>query len=198
MKAGFMAFLTAGLLFLLPSAPLGAAPAQETMSLPAPAQSGGMSLLEALSLRHSNRNFSSAPLSEQQISDLLWAVWGINRPDGRHTAPTANNRQEVAVYVVLASGVWRYEPNGHVLLKESGQNLLSRFSAAPLVLAYAAPQDNFGPMHVGSLYQNAGLFCASSGLANVVRATGANSLDDVLKLPGGYKVYIVQPVGLPE
>jgi hypothetical protein len=198
MRIAFIMFMIAGFLFFLPSLPLNAAPAQEILSLPAPVKSGGMPLMEALSARHSNRNFSSAPLSEQQVSDLLWAVWGINRPDGRHTAPSANNRQEVVVYAVLASGVWRYDPTAHALVRESGQNLLSRFGEAPLVLAYAAPQDNFGPMHVGSLYQNAGLYCASSGLANVVRATGAASLNDVVKLPEGYKVYIVHPIGLAE
>jgi hypothetical protein len=53
-------------------------------------------------------------------------------------------------------------------------------------------------MHVGSLYQNAGLYCASAGLASVVKATGASALDGELKLPQGYKVLIVQPVGFPR
>jgi hypothetical protein len=155
--------------------------------------------MDALAARHSNRNISPQPLPEQQISDLLWAVWGVNRPDGRHTAPSANNRQEVAVYVVMSSGVWAYEPAEHRLVRKVDQNLLSRFGEAPLVLAYAGPQNSYAsPLHVGSLYQNAGLYCASFGLANVVRATGANSLDDVLTLPPDYKIYIVHLIGLPK
>lgn len=198
MRTAFIKLTIAGFLFFMPWFNADAAGAQETLSLPAPVKSGGMPLMEALAARHSQRSFSTAPLSEQQLSDLLWAVWGVNRANGRHTAPTASDRQEVAVYVVLASGVWRYDPAQHALLQASGQNVLSRFGEAPLVLAYAAPQDNTGPMHVGSLYQNAGLYCASSGLANVVKATGADFLNDVITLPAGYKVYIVQPIGVAK
>ena len=129
---------------------------------------------------------------------LLWATWGVNRPDGRRTAPMAKNEQNVAVYVVLADGVWRYEGKSHELVKELGIDARSRFGSAPVTLVYAAEEGPFAGMHVGSLYQNAGLYCASAGLANVVKATGASALDGELKLPAGYKVLIVQPVGFPR
>ncbi|MDR1397851.1 MAG: nitroreductase family protein [Desulfarculales bacterium] len=203
MKPILIILLLAGIFMCLPVSELNAADSgkdkTEILILPPPVKTGGMPLMEALAARRSNRNISPQPLSEQQISDLLWAVWGVNRPDGRHTVPVANNRQDLAVYVVLAGGVWVYEPVEHVLIRKVDQNLLSRFGDAPLVLAYAGPQSSYAsPLHVGSLYQNAGLYCASSGLANIVRSTGANSLDDVLTMPVGYKIYIVHSIGMPK
>jgi hypothetical protein len=104
----------------------------------------------------------------------------------------------VAVYVALADGVWRYEGKSHELVKELAVDAWSRFGGAPVTLLYAAAEGPFGEMHVGSLYQNAGLYCASAGLASVVKATGASALDGELKLPKGYKMMIVQPVGFPK
>ena len=70
---------------------------------------------------------------------------------------------------------------------------------APLFLIYAAPDDDEAAgLHIGSLYQNAGLYCASAQLGSVVKLTGADEADDLLALPNGYEVLIVQPVGHPK
>jgi hypothetical protein len=169
-----------------------------SITLPPPEKTGGKPLMQCLNERKSTRSFSDAPLPTQELSNLLWATWGVNRPDGRRTAPMAKNEQNVAVYVVLADGVWRYEGKSHELIKELGVDARSRFGGAPVTLVYAAEEGPFAGLHVGSLYQNAGLYCASAGLASVVKATGASALDGELKLPAGYKVLIVQPVGFPR
>ena len=172
----------------------------ERLSLPKPDTTGGKPLMQALAERKTTRTFSGQPVSEQELSNLLWAVWGVNRPaQGLRTAPTARNSQAVAVYVALENGVWLYEAKEHALVRVLNRDARSRFGTAPLVLLYAAPKDDkFAPMHVGSLYQNAGLYAASAGLASVVKGTGVDVLDRELPLPQGYIMYIVQPVGWPR
>ena len=188
--------IMAGISFL--SAQAGAS-GPDRLSLPGPDTAGGKPLMQALAERKSTRAFSDKPVPEQELSNLLWAVWGVNRTDsGLRTAPTARNSQALAVYVVLESGVWLYEPKEHALSRVLNRDVRSKFGNPPLVLLYAAPKDDkFAGMHVGSLYQNAGLYCASAGLASVVKATGADALDGELTLPKGYIIYIVQPVGWP-
>ena len=174
------------------------AAAGERITLPAPDKEGGKPLMQALALRKSERSFSADPLSEREVSDLLWAAWGVNRPNGRRTVPTANNRQRVEVYAAKADGVWRYDGPSHSLEKVLERDALPSFGGAPLTLIYAVEDDAYGAMHVGSIYQNVGLYCASAGLANVVKASGADDAQKKLPLPAGYKVLIVQSVGRPD
>ena len=73
--------------------------------LPTPDKSGGKPLMQALNERQSIRTFTNENLTQQQLSELLWAGWGINRTDDKkRTAPSSRNVQEIDVYVVLASG----------------------------------------------------------------------------------------------
>ena len=164
--------------------------------LPKPDTDGGKPLMQALALRKSERSFSEKELPLQDISNLLWATWGVNRPDGRRTAPTAKNEQQVAVFAVLKSGIWQYDGMGNTLIPALAGDFRAKFDGWPLTLLFAAPDaDRSSGMHVGSLYQNAGLYCASAGLANVVKRTGADALDGILPLPEGYRVFVVQSIG---
>ena len=77
-------------------------PYADTVQLPTPRLQGGMTLEAALKKRHSSREFLPDPLTLEQLSALLWAGFGVNRPGtwGR-TAPSARNGQEVVLYAVL-------------------------------------------------------------------------------------------------
>lgn len=167
-------------------------------SLPAAQTSGGKPLMEALSRRKSTRSFSDTPIQEQDMANILWAAWGANRTNGMRTAPSARNRQDAVVYAVLESGVWEYDAGAHELKLALDGDQRGKFGGAPLTILYAAPGDEFSTMLMGSLYQNAGLYCASTGLGNVVKATGRDALAGKLPLPAGYKVLIVQSVGWPK
>lgn len=169
-----------------------------TIQLPPPDRKGGKPLMEALAERKSTRTFNEKPLSEKDLSNLLWAAWGINRPDGRRTAPTALNHQMVEVYVALANGIWRYDGKQHALVKVLDKDTGRGFGGWPVTLIYAAEDNRFGAMHVGSLYQNAGLYCASAGLSNVVNSSGVPVLKNDLPLPVGYSIMIVQSVGYSQ
>ena len=90
---------------------------QNSIELPAPVKTGGMPLMEALSKRATDRLMDPArSLDEQQLSNLLWAAWGINRPDGRRTAPSALNRQEIDIYLIGRRDAYRYDAAEHELV----------------------------------------------------------------------------------
>lgn len=176
--------------------------------LPAPVTTGGRPLMEALKMRQSSREFGPKKLPEQVLSNLLWAAWGVNRPEkGGRTAPSAMNRQEVDVYVVLEEGAYRYDAKQHGLeLVASGDlRALAGTQAfvkeAPLNLVMVADTAKSGDMVYagitsGAISQNVYLYCASEGLATVVRASvDKEALGKALKLRAEQKIVVAQTVG---
>lgn len=164
-----------------------AACAQNTkeIKLPAPKQTGGMPLMEALANRQSSREFSSKELTNQQLSDLLWAMWGINRTGGQRTAPSARNFQEMELFVVKTDGVFKYNAQKNSLeLVKAGDNRkiagMQDFAQnAPLNILLIANTAKIGndeiqnqltaSIDAGFIAQNAYLYCASEKLNCVVR-----------------------------
>ena len=194
--AKFFSVLSA---FLLLCLYVSVAQAAQVMQLPAPDKMGGMPLMQALAERKTTRSFSEKAVSAQDLSNLLWAAWGINRPDGRRTAPTGRNTQKVDVYVVLDSGVWRYDASKQLLEQALSGDMRAKVGGAPVTLLFAAPADDpWAGLHIGAIYQNAGLYCASTKMACVVRIAGSDGLKDSLTLPEGYRVYIAMAAGWPK
>ncbi|MDR1489246.1 MAG: nitroreductase family protein [Desulfovibrio sp.] len=190
----------AAALFLFPALSLpdaAKAATGDVIALPPPDKTGGMPLMKALNERKSRRGFKDEAIAQKDLSNLLWAAFGVNRSDGRRTAPTARNSQQVEVYAAMGTGVWRYDGVKHTLTKVLDRDASKDFGA-PLTLIYAAPGGLHDAMHVGSVYQNVGLYCASAGLANVVKATGVDILKNDLTLSAGYEIRIVHPIGKPD
>src|SRR5271157_5681846 len=79
------------------------------IQLPSPQTTGGKPLMQALKDRMSTRAYGEEKLPMQTLSNLLWAAFGINRPDGRRTAPSARNWQEIDIYVATPEGVYLYD-----------------------------------------------------------------------------------------
>ena len=73
--------------------------------------------MKALSDRHSDREYADKELSLQDLSDLLWAANGINRPDGKRTAPSALNKQDIDIYVIMKEGAYLYDTKTNSLLQ---------------------------------------------------------------------------------
>ena len=95
---------------------MGTACNAQTQNLPKPnMQRQTLSVMESYNQRKSVREYSAKELSDQDLSDLLWAAQGQNRPDGHLTAPTAMNRQEIRLYVFTAKNVALYDPKAHTL-----------------------------------------------------------------------------------
>jgi SagB-type dehydrogenase family enzyme len=186
----------------------------EPVSLPKPQTEGGKPLLEALRERKSSREFSPAKLPVKVLSNLLWAAAGVNRPDGRRTAPTASNRQEIDLYVTLPEGVYLYEPKSHSLQPVAAGDFRaltggqSFVGSAPVNLVFVADFAKMGGQEqsrifysaadTGFVSQNVYLFCASEGLATVVRGTvDRPELAKALKLRREQRITLAQTVGYP-
>ncbi len=186
------------------------------VQLPKPQTDGGKPLMQALKERKSTRAFADRKLTEQVLSNLLWAAFGINRPDGKRTAPTAMNRQEVDVYVILAEGAFLYEPKEHVLKQIAAGDLRAQAGTqefvrdAPVNLVYVAdtakmvgaPEDSkalwYG-VSTGAVTQNVYLYCASEGLVTVARAfVNRDGLSKSLSLRPEQKIALAQTVGFPK
>ncbi len=168
-----------------------------SIELPAPDKAGSVSLMKALAERKSSRNLSNEAVSLQDLSNILWAAWGMNREDGKRTIPTGMNKQKVSLYFADAAGVWIYDAQKHMVHKIIGDDLRAELSNVGLTLAFAVEDGKWGDMHVGSMYQNVGLYCASVGLGNVVRNSGVKVLQASLApyLPSGYTVRMTQSIG---
>lgn len=196
-----------------------AAEAPATIELPAPARDA-MTLGDALAARATNRDFSPAPLTDQELADLLWAANGINRPDaGKRTAPTAINRQEVDLYVCRADGAWLWTDG--TLRQVSAEDLrgftgrmdagAGNFAlAAPVALVYvvdyakqglqARPSDAFkyASVDCGFIGQNVYLHCAAAGLHTVfLGSLDAAAIAKALDLPPTRVPLFAQTVGHP-
>jgi nitroreductase len=194
--------------------PLGLIWGQEPkpVALPTPQTSGGKPLMQALKERKSARDFSPEQLSKQMLSNLLWAAWGINREDGRRTAPSASNRQEIDVYIIMAEGAYLYDAKANAL-KPVVQTDLRKLAGtqpypadAPVNLIYVADTaklggDDAGRMamanaNTGFISQNVYLFCASEGLGTVVRASvNRADLGKALNLRPEQRITLAQTVG---
>lgn len=207
-KASILATFTAASLVILgcaactmlfPSPPAVASLGDGTIkTLPSPDKTGGMPLMQALAERHSNRNVKNNALDEQTLSNLLWAAWGINRENGKRTAPTAVNAQDLALYVALEDGIWVYDATAHALARVSTQDMRPKLGNGALTLIYAVPDSPFSYSHAGAVYQNVGLFCASNGLGNVVKRSGVNTVKNMLPMPAAYSAFLIHIIGWPD
>jgi len=194
--------------------PLGLIAGQELapVALPPPQTAGGKPLMQALKERKSGRDFSPEQLSQQMLSNLLWAAWGINREDGRRTAPSASNRQEIDVYVVMADGTYLYDAKANALQPVVRADLrklagTQPFPAgAPVNLIYVADTAKLGGddadrmamshANTGFIAENVYLFCASEGLATVVRASvNRADLGKAMNLRPAQRITLAQTVG---
>lgn len=182
-------------------------------TLPAPDKTGGMPLMQTLASRHSDRQYSDRPLSEQTLGDLLWAANGVNSPDGHRTAPSAMNRQEIDLYVFDPEGVWLYDAAGHTLkpvaegdhrtLLNAGQEFAA---TAPVSILMVMNGDKFQSTggradlmmaaDAGIVCQNINLFCTSAGLRTVPRASmDTAAISALLNLPTTQRPILNNPVG---
>ena len=188
---------------------------QNTVKLPAPRKSGGMPLMEALSNRASNRELDpEKSLTQQQLSDLLWAAWGVNRPDGRRTAASAMNRQEIDLYLIGRRGAYRYDAKDHTLKAVAEGDFRPKVSAQEFtrtgdwIVMFVADYGKMGGdaqanavtagIDAGLIAQNIYLFAASESLGTVVHMTvDRSAIAEILKLKSGQHIVMGQTIGCP-
>jgi SagB-type dehydrogenase family enzyme len=187
----------------------------QTLELPAPLKTGGMPLMEALAKRATVKAFDTSDISMQQLSNLLWASFGVNRPDGRRTAPSANNKQEIDIYVLLKKGAYVYDAQNHKLIQITPEDLRSqaadqRFAEAPVQLIFIADlaKRGDGPeegkmmtanIDCGYISQNTYLYCTSEGLVTGARGTvKRDALIPKLNLRPDQRILLAHSVGHPK
>ena len=171
-------------------------PSESVMQLLPPQKTLGLPLMEAINLRRSGTKFDGLQPSNQDLSNILWAAFGVNRPDGRRTAPTAINAKNINIYVALRTGIWKYDGIAHKLTLINNKNLTQELKA-PMALLYVAPTvpADISGMHVGAIFQNVALYCASANLECRMRHSLVSDVTSKdLPLPDGYSLYITQRV----
>ena len=178
----------------------------QDIKLPEADREGGKPLMQVLNDRKSHRSFQGKELTLQQLSNLLWAANGFNREDKR-TAPTANNRQELELYVTLKSGVYFYDAVNHQLriIKEGDfrkhTGVQDFTGLVPLNIIFVSDMEKASSAHYaytscGYVSQNIYLYCASEGLGTVVRGSfNKDELARLLNLPSHQQVLLTQSVG---
>lgn len=184
------------------------------IKLPKPVMDGGKPLMETLADRKSNRDFSDKELSLQQLSDMLWAANGISRPDGRKTAPSARNMQEIDIYVFMPKGIYFYDAKENQLtLKKEGDfrkdaAMQPNMQEAPVLLIFVANYDKMGDMDndtkmfygaldCGNVSQNVYLYCSSENLSTVaIGSIHRDAIQKLLDING--RAILGQPVGIAK
>jgi nitroreductase len=195
---------------LLWAVPALSAQELKPIQLPKPEITAGMPLMQALARRQTTRAFLDKPLPPQTLSNLLWAAFGVNRPRdvkpglGR-TAPSAMNKQEVELDVVLAQGVYVYDAEANLLRPIVAGDLRAKIGAPPagqaaVTLVYVASANlDYAQVDVGFIGQNVYLFAASEGLNAWFYALhgqqDATSVAAALKLPAEKRPLYAQSVG---
>ena len=184
------------------------------VQLPPPQMDGGRPLMQVLKDRKSTREFRPDKLPMQTLSNLLWAGFGINRPDGRRTAPSASNKQEIDIYVATADALYVYDAKTnrlHVLLREDLRVKTGTqpfVGEAPVNLIYVADLAKTGTdseerdmdmgADTGVIAENVYLFCASEGLSTVVRGSiDRVTLSKAMTLRANQRIVLAQTVGYP-
>jgi nitroreductase len=163
-------------------------------------------------------------LSLQTLSNLLWAADGVNRPGGHRTAPSAVDWQNIEIYVATADGLFVYDAPSNVLKVISKQDVRAISGlegpasgpmkqdfakTAPVSLVYVADMAKTKGMKwngedagliwsyagAGAIAENAYLFCASEGLACILRAmVDAAKIAEVFKLRPDQKVLLTSTI----
>ena len=184
----------------------------ETIKLPQPDKDSGVSVVQALKARHSERAFCGKDIPMELLSGVLWAANGFNRPDKRTNA-TALNLQTITIYAIMKSGAYRYDAKANALVKVCDKDLRPAIAAqqayaavAPVSLLVTA--DVSGPVYKGGTrstltHYDAGivsgniyLYCAANSLVTVCRASMDRAvLKKELKLKDNIILHLNHPVG---
>jgi nitroreductase len=186
--------------------------------LPKPQLDRGRPMMQVLKDRKSSRVFDSKPLPQQELANILWAAFGVNRPEkvGR-TAPSAMDMQEIDVYAALPDGLFLYEAKTHSLKKILGKDIRELTGKqpfakdAPLNVVLVADYSRMAKMadstakklyaaaDAAYISQNIYFYCASEGLATVVRGSVDRApLAAAMQLRSDQQVIFAQTVGYPK
>lgn len=187
----------------------------QNIKLPAPQKEGGESVLRAIDLRQSDRNYKDGDISMQDLSTILWAGWGESH--GKRTAPTAMNCQDIVLYVFLEQGIYRYDEKNNelVLIKKGDYRKLTdreggfagKVTNIAIVSDFAKYErvkehhTKFVFASMSAAYVSENMYIACAGLKNnlgtVTRyaAQLEKQVKEVLPLTENEHIFLVQTIG---
>lgn len=193
--------------------------AQDNVQLPDPLMDNQVTLIQALQNRHSTREYTDKAIPDNVLSTVLWAACGINRPgEGKITAPSAINVQDILVYVVRQDGTYLYQPKDNSLQKVSSKDLRTAVAgrqsfaaSAPVSLLLVSNHNKFpqqssydakvrmGVVDAGYVSENICLACSALGLNTVPRMTmDTEALKKELGLDDNYDLVLNSQIGYPK
>jgi len=219
-------WLTLGCAFpgpALPPSPSTTPAPPTTFKLPAPRLESDVSLEETLVKRRSVREYVKAPLTLEEVSQLLWAAQGMTAPWGGRTAPSAGALYPLEVYLIvgevdnLAPGIYKYKPERHELVKTRDEDVKAELAKAAvgqtwvkegavvIVIAgvYERTTKKYGDRGVRYVHMEAGhaaqnIYLQATALNLGTVAVGAfydDRVKDILGMPGNEVPLYVIPVG---
>ena len=184
--------------------------------LPAPDLSRGMTVGEALQNRRSWREYNPEPLTMEELSGVLYAAAGINRPENDHlTAPSALALYPIRVYAFFKEGIYRYEAKSHKLVRVVEGDHMAVSGGQPFVgtaalnLVYVADRSVYAgkpiPMDkvtylcgqdAAGYAENVNVYTAGTGLRSITRGSASPQLLQTLGLDEErYNFALAQSVG---
>ena len=173
-------------------------------------KTSGFALEKALLERKSVRSYDPArKLSPEELSRLLWATSGVNRPDNKRTVPSARASYPVDVFVALPEGVYLYEPKGHTLKRILSEDIRLKipnqdgFRSAAMIVLYVISKDRvlsgkieWADLEIGCMGQSLFLEAVALGLGSCIFANIATeSVAKTVGLKENQILRIVQAVG---
>jgi SagB-type dehydrogenase family enzyme len=195
----------------------------EIIKLPTPQSDLDFPLMKAIKERRSKRKWTDAPVSDQELSNLLWAACGITMEEtkdhkSRRTAPSSSNTQAIRVYLALDRGLYLYEEIEHQLKLIKSLDIRKNIGiqkmmhSAPVGLIYVSDYSHLSKYltkdedrrwfvsgtDTAFLSENVYLYCAAAGLNTVVLGmVDRVSLHELMGLGETEKVVYAQVVGKP-
>ena len=199
--------------FILAAA-VAATCAADTIKLPPPDRDSGVTVMQALKARHSERAFSDKDVPMDVLSGVLWAANGFNRPDKRTNA-TGMNKQTIEIYAIMKSGAYRYDAKANTLVKVCDADLRRAVAGAQafaatspvslLIVAdvsdpvYKGKWNTLSHYDAGIVSGNIYLYCAANGLATVCRGTmDRDALKKALNFGDNIILHLNHPIGWPK
>lgn len=196
----------------------------QDIQLPAPdMKQASMSVVEALNTRHSVREYSDRRLTNQELSNLCWAAFGVSRDKEHRTAPTAMNRKEIRLFAFTDKGVYEYKAVENCLKHiadgdhrklvagaSNGRGFVQEFvTTAPVSLVMVIDYEMFGSsdqraltmgcVDAGNVSENINLYCQAVGMVTVPRATmDVEGIRQLLGMGEKQLPIMNNPVGFPK
>ena len=187
------------------------APSASAQDIDLPEPDFSKPIIQAYKNRETARSFSQKDISMEVLSEVLYAAFGVNRPEsGNRTAASGGNSKETDIYVLLKTGTYIYNANEHrldLVTKDNLQSIMHTQSYAkdiPVHLAYVSNTDRltsrltpeYTYVHAGLIAQNVEIYCSYIGLAAGIRTPrDGGKLNEALNLTEKQVVTIWHAIG---